>query len=194
MTPSLWLLFYINSLSFLSLKSKAKTGPISFSPCCILAPWLFSTSTKLASQCCVLFRVTLFWKRWFSSLALFQDLEKTEWLQFLTKMYEESGLLFPYMQNFFQDIQQLEEYCKYQKTNVPMVICFLCFCLYLYALFTLCLSSFLLCLSEWSAFIWSVLNWVLAILKSGALVFVYFDLLFALYSNLLCLVSEKMGV
>lgn len=136
----------------------------------------------------------LFWKRWFSSLALFQDLEKTEWLQFLTKMYEESGLLFPYMQNFFQDIQQLEEYCKYQKTNVPMVICFLCFCLYLYALFTLCLSSFLLCLSEWSAFIWSVLNWVLAILKSGALVFVYFDLLFALYSNLLCLVSEKMGV
>ncbi|KAJ6881452.1 hypothetical protein NC651_028130 [Populus alba x Populus x berolinensis] len=35
-------------------------------------------------------------------------------------MYEESGLLFPYMQNFFQDIQQLEEYCKYQKTNVPM--------------------------------------------------------------------------
>ncbi|KAB5531631.1 hypothetical protein DKX38_018301 [Salix brachista] len=61
-------------------------------------------------------------------------------------MYEE--LLFHHMPNFFQDVQQLEEYCKYQKTNVPM---------------------------------------------SGVLVFVYFDLLFALYSNLLCLVSEKMG-
>ncbi|CAK7324165.1 unnamed protein product [Dovyalis caffra] len=35
-------------------------------------------------------------------------------------MYAETGLLFPYMQNFSQDIQQLEEYCKYQKTNASM--------------------------------------------------------------------------
>ncbi|KAJ8751920.1 hypothetical protein K2173_000666 [Erythroxylum novogranatense] len=30
-------------------------------------------------------------------------------------MYAETGLLFPYVQNFSQDIQQLEEYCNYQK-------------------------------------------------------------------------------
>lgn len=32
-------------------------------------------------------------------------------------MYAETGLLFPYLQNFSQDIQQLEEYCRYQKAN-----------------------------------------------------------------------------
>ncbi|XP_021677466.2 uncharacterized protein LOC110662695 isoform X3 [Hevea brasiliensis] len=32
-------------------------------------------------------------------------------------MYADTGLLLPYMQNFSQDIQQLEEYCNYKKTN-----------------------------------------------------------------------------
>ncbi|KAL9374735.1 hypothetical protein Peur_031614 [Populus x canadensis] len=35
-------------------------------------------------------------------------------------MYAETWLLFPYMQDFSQDIQQLEEYCKCQKTNASM--------------------------------------------------------------------------
>lgn len=35
-------------------------------------------------------------------------------------MYADTGLLFPYLQNFSQDIQQLEEYCRYQKTNASM--------------------------------------------------------------------------
>ena len=33
------------------------------------------------------------------------------------KMYAEAGLLFPYFQNFSQEVQQLEEYCKTQKCN-----------------------------------------------------------------------------
>lgn len=36
-------------------------------------------------------------------------------------MYAEAGLFFPYMQNFGQDIQQLEEYCKSNKPNCSMV-------------------------------------------------------------------------
>ncbi|EEF48950.1 zinc finger protein CONSTANS-LIKE 16 [Ricinus communis] len=35
-------------------------------------------------------------------------------------MYADSGLLFPYLQNFSPDIQQLEEYYNYQKTNALM--------------------------------------------------------------------------
>uniref|UniRef100_A0A2P2KY64 CCT domain-containing protein n=2 Tax=Rhizophora mucronata TaxID=61149 RepID=A0A2P2KY64_RHIMU len=35
-------------------------------------------------------------------------------------MYAETGLLFLYMQNFSLDNQQLEAYCKYQKTNASM--------------------------------------------------------------------------
>ncbi|XP_065867975.1 uncharacterized protein [Euphorbia lathyris] len=35
-------------------------------------------------------------------------------------MYADTGLLFPYLQNFSQDIQQLEEYCRYQKTNASL--------------------------------------------------------------------------
>ncbi|KAJ4726650.1 Zinc finger protein CONSTANS [Melia azedarach] len=35
-------------------------------------------------------------------------------------MYAEAGLFFPYMQNFGQDIQQLEEYCKSNKPNCSM--------------------------------------------------------------------------
>ncbi|OAY48460.1 uncharacterized protein LOC110618005 [Manihot esculenta] len=35
-------------------------------------------------------------------------------------MYADTGLLLPYMQNFYHDIQQLEEYCKYQKTSASM--------------------------------------------------------------------------
>ncbi|KAI4337962.1 hypothetical protein L6164_016323 [Bauhinia variegata] len=35
-------------------------------------------------------------------------------------MYAETGLLFPYLHNFSQELQQLEEYCKTQKPNVSM--------------------------------------------------------------------------
>ncbi|KAF2315481.1 hypothetical protein GH714_039909 [Hevea brasiliensis] len=35
-------------------------------------------------------------------------------------MYADTGLLLPYMQNFYQDIQQLEDYCNYQKNNASM--------------------------------------------------------------------------
>ncbi|KAF9667344.1 hypothetical protein SADUNF_Sadunf15G0013200 [Salix dunnii] len=35
-------------------------------------------------------------------------------------MYAETWLLFPYMQDFSQDIQQLEEYCKCQKINASV--------------------------------------------------------------------------
>ncbi|KAJ7965358.1 Zinc finger protein CONSTANS-like protein [Quillaja saponaria] len=35
-------------------------------------------------------------------------------------MYAETGLLFPYFQNFSQELQQLEEYCKTQKSNASM--------------------------------------------------------------------------
>ncbi|KAI4307117.1 hypothetical protein L6164_030337 [Bauhinia variegata] len=35
-------------------------------------------------------------------------------------MYAETGLLFPYLQNFSQELQQLEEYCTTQKPNVSM--------------------------------------------------------------------------
>ncbi|XP_068316117.1 uncharacterized protein [Pyrus communis] len=35
-------------------------------------------------------------------------------------MYAETGLLFPYFQNFSQDFQQLEEFCRGQKSNAPM--------------------------------------------------------------------------
>ncbi|KAF1865054.1 hypothetical protein Lal_00004428 [Lupinus albus] len=35
-------------------------------------------------------------------------------------MYAETGLFFPYLQNFSQELHQLEEYCKTQKSNVLM--------------------------------------------------------------------------
>ncbi|GAV66204.1 CCT domain-containing protein [Cephalotus follicularis] len=35
-------------------------------------------------------------------------------------MYAETGVLFPYLHNFSQEIQQLEEYCKSQKPNASM--------------------------------------------------------------------------
>uniref|UniRef100_A0A2N9J992 CCT domain-containing protein n=1 Tax=Fagus sylvatica TaxID=28930 RepID=A0A2N9J992_FAGSY len=35
-------------------------------------------------------------------------------------MYAEAGLLFPYFQNFSQEAQQLDEYCKTQKCNASM--------------------------------------------------------------------------
>lgn len=35
-------------------------------------------------------------------------------------MYAETGLFFPYMQNFTQDMQQLDDYCNSQKPNVSM--------------------------------------------------------------------------
>uniref|UniRef100_A0A2P2KY79 Uncharacterized protein n=1 Tax=Rhizophora mucronata TaxID=61149 RepID=A0A2P2KY79_RHIMU len=35
-------------------------------------------------------------------------------------MYAETGLLFPYMQSLSLDNQQLEEYCKYHKTNASL--------------------------------------------------------------------------
>ncbi|KAL6127239.1 hypothetical protein ACLB2K_075280 [Fragaria x ananassa] len=35
-------------------------------------------------------------------------------------MYAETGLLFPYFQNIPQDFQQLEEFCRNQKSNVSM--------------------------------------------------------------------------
>nr|XP_023906267.1 uncharacterized protein LOC112017994 isoform X1 [Quercus suber] len=35
-------------------------------------------------------------------------------------MYAEAGLFFPYFQNFSQEVQQLEEYCKTQKCNASM--------------------------------------------------------------------------
>ncbi|KAL6972083.1 hypothetical protein U1Q18_031766 [Sarracenia purpurea var. burkii] len=35
-------------------------------------------------------------------------------------MFAESGLMFPYFQNFSQEVHQLEEYCRSHKSNVPM--------------------------------------------------------------------------
>ncbi|XP_022723604.1 uncharacterized protein LOC111280447 isoform X2 [Durio zibethinus] len=35
-------------------------------------------------------------------------------------MYAETELFFPYMQNFAQDFEQFEEFCKTQKPNAPM--------------------------------------------------------------------------
>ncbi|KAK7282577.1 hypothetical protein RIF29_11475 [Crotalaria pallida] len=35
-------------------------------------------------------------------------------------MYAETGLFFPYLQNFSQELHQLEEYCKTQKSNASM--------------------------------------------------------------------------
>ncbi|KAK9291702.1 hypothetical protein L1049_019651 [Liquidambar formosana] len=35
-------------------------------------------------------------------------------------MYAETGLLFPYLQSFSQEVQQLEDYCRSQKTNASM--------------------------------------------------------------------------
>ncbi|OIV98012.1 hypothetical protein TanjilG_21722 [Lupinus angustifolius] len=35
-------------------------------------------------------------------------------------MYAETGLFFPYLQNFSPELHQLEEYCKTQKSNVSM--------------------------------------------------------------------------
>ncbi|MED6194729.1 hypothetical protein PIB30_031262 [Stylosanthes scabra] len=35
-------------------------------------------------------------------------------------MYAETGLFFPYLQNFSQELQQLEEYCMNQKSNESM--------------------------------------------------------------------------
>lgn len=35
-------------------------------------------------------------------------------------MYAETGLLFPYVQNFSPEFQQLDEYCKFQKPNASM--------------------------------------------------------------------------
>ncbi|KAM1711971.1 hypothetical protein EV2_002187 [Malus domestica] len=35
-------------------------------------------------------------------------------------MYAETGLLFPYFQNFSQDFQQLDEFCRTQKSNASM--------------------------------------------------------------------------
>jgi hypothetical protein len=37
------------------------------------------------------------------------------------KMFAETGLLFPYLQNYSQEFQQLEEYCMTQKFNASMV-------------------------------------------------------------------------
>jgi len=36
------------------------------------------------------------------------------------EMYADTGLLFPYFQNFSQEVQQLEEFCKTQKSNAFM--------------------------------------------------------------------------
>jgi hypothetical protein len=36
------------------------------------------------------------------------------------KMFAETGLLFPYLQNYSQEFQQLEEYCMTQKSNASM--------------------------------------------------------------------------
>ncbi|CAN1158340.1 Zinc finger protein CO3 [Linum perenne] len=35
-------------------------------------------------------------------------------------MYDETGLLFPYIHNFSQDFQQLEDYCNHHKDNASM--------------------------------------------------------------------------
>ncbi|KAK9266823.1 hypothetical protein L1049_001647 [Liquidambar formosana] len=37
-------------------------------------------------------------------------------------MYAETGLLFPYLQSFSQEVQQLEDYCRSQKTNASMAL------------------------------------------------------------------------
>ncbi|XP_042504056.1 zinc finger protein CONSTANS-LIKE 9-like isoform X1 [Macadamia integrifolia] len=34
-------------------------------------------------------------------------------------MYAETGFLYPYFQGFSQEVQQLEDFCRFQKTNVP---------------------------------------------------------------------------
>ncbi|XP_061356170.1 putative zinc finger protein CONSTANS-LIKE 11 [Gastrolobium bilobum] len=36
-------------------------------------------------------------------------------------MFAETGLFFPYLQNFSQEIQQLDEYCMIQKSNASMI-------------------------------------------------------------------------
>lgn len=37
------------------------------------------------------------------------------------KMFAETGLLFPYLQNYSHEFQQLEEYCMTHKSNASMV-------------------------------------------------------------------------
>lgn len=44
-----------------------------------------------------------------------------EAVSFQREMYAETGLLFPYFQNFYQELQQLEEYCKTHKPDASMV-------------------------------------------------------------------------
>ncbi|KAJ6760314.1 hypothetical protein OIU79_025216 [Salix purpurea] len=70
-------------------------------------------------------------------------------------MYAETWLLFPYMQDFSQDIQQLEEYCKCQKNNASMglELSFLCTSIW-------CLLSAVTCavwfLRKWGASIGNI--------------------------------------
>lgn len=58
-------------------------------------------------------------------------------------MYAETGLIFPYMQNFSQDFQLLEEYCKSNKPNSSMVllvlalVCSLFMCSHIYSVLVL---------------------------------------------------------
>ena len=84
------------------------------------------------------------------------------------KMYAEAGLLFPYFQNFSQEVQQLEEYCKTQKCNASMVLSVSLFFFFFH------FSLFWLCGFVWSSFVCLVLNWVWSkfALKFGFLLFI----------------------
>lgn len=43
-------------------------------------------------------------------------------LKSVGEMYADTGILCPYFQNFYQEVHQLEEYCKTQKSNASMVL------------------------------------------------------------------------
>lgn len=76
---------------------------------------LFSVFPSLVLLCLCsdfLGRVTSF----FSVKALFLFEAST-----LGEMYADTEILFPYFQNFSQEAQQLEEYCKTQKSCASMV-------------------------------------------------------------------------
>jgi len=147
---------------------------------------------------CSVFRLLCFARGDFSLLLCFfvSRLEKQSDCNFRQKCMQRRGYCFPTCRISLKIFNNLKSIASAKRPMLQWYSIFSLFYLFLFVLICLfhCvfwLSS--LCLFEWSALIWSVPSWALVVLEFRAFVFVYFDLVFAFCSNLLCLVSEKMG-
>lgn len=127
-----WLYLYIKSLSSFKVQNRSSNLLVLRILLCYVQylKWVF--------RCSVFEQVILFFATLFSLFLFFKILGSIFW-----KMYAETGLIFPYMQNFSQDFQLLEEYCKSNKPNSSMVLlvlalfCSLFMCSHIYSVLVL---------------------------------------------------------